>query len=72
MSLEHELKSVKYAVCKAAGAIMQITREGFKVDRKADIAPSFWILPKAPVVKSEVCCMWQVILVIFRKTKRSV
>ncbi|MBL7146706.1 MAG: hypothetical protein ISS76_20875 [Phycisphaerae bacterium] len=39
MSLEHELKSVKYAVCKAAEAIMQITREGFKTDRKADNSP---------------------------------
>ncbi len=39
MSLEHELKVVKYAVCKAAEAVMQIARDGFKADRKADNSP---------------------------------
>jgi len=36
MSLEHEMKSMKYAVCKAAEVVMQIAREGFKADHKAD------------------------------------
>jgi len=36
---EPELKSVKYVECKAAKAIMQVAREGFKANYKADNRP---------------------------------